>query len=162
MTYKGIVYRLDLPTTFPIHAIVHSRPELFRQGVPRVRLDAWKADIKDKPLNRPSWTRNLGTEDERLQAIDGITNEDVFRSTFRTESGAPRTEVHLIDWGLQHIERLRIDQLERRGEATKQREFTWTVVLGLFQFAVLVFNVAILGFNSWVALQLALKTLTSP
>jgi hypothetical protein len=51
------------------------------------------------------------------QMINALGPEDGFRSQFRTEDNAPRSEVAIIEWGLNHIERLRKARSEAR-EAT--------------------------------------------
>jgi hypothetical protein len=51
------------------------------------------------------------------QMINALGPEDGFRSQFRTEDNAPRSEVAIIEWGLNHIERLRKARSEARSEA---------------------------------------------
>lgn len=71
----------------------------------------------------PSWLRRL-PEAERSAAIDRLTVDDFFRSQFRTQAGAARSPIEIVDWGLKHIDRLRAAELEKR-EAPLRR---WTSV----------------------------------
>jgi len=127
MTYEGIRYRLGLPADYDIKGLIQSHGELFRKGVPSRRLERWKEQMRlDKHL--PSWIRDIDDETTRKKTIEALSPEDVFRSQFRAEYDAPQSSVEVIDWGLQHIDRLRKASLEYREQTAKRWEI-WLVFL---------------------------------
>jgi hypothetical protein len=63
---------------------------------------------------------------ERAEAIKKLTSENVFRSQFRAEDDAPRSPIEIIDWGVQHIERLRRADLEKNERTARSWEI-WLV-----------------------------------
>ncbi len=73
----------------------------------------------------PSWIRDLEDENLRRSAIENLTVNDVFRSQFRTRYNASQSEIEIIDWGLQHIDRLRKASLE----ASEQTAKSWQMWL---------------------------------
>jgi len=113
LTYKGIMARLGLPDTFDVRTLVRSRSELFRPGVLNSRLEAWKKQMKSGK-GRPAWITEIRNKIEQENAIDKITRDDVFRNQFRIEAAAPKCELQIIDWGLNHIERLRKSATEEK------------------------------------------------
>jgi hypothetical protein len=110
--------------------LVQKRGELFRQQVPEDRLQTWKEKLKT--ANRegtylPGWIcEKWDTKEERLKVITNIRHDDVFRSQFRYEPKAPPSELPLIEWGFQHIERLRKARYEARA-GTATRKQMWLV-----------------------------------
>jgi hypothetical protein len=50
----------------------------------------------------------------------------VFRSQFRVEDNAPRATLEVIDWGLQHIDRLRKASYEAKDKSAKSWQM-WLV-----------------------------------
>ena len=72
----------------------------------------------------PSWIRNAP---DRARCIDELKSDDGFRSQFRSDAGASRSEVAIIDWGLSHIERLRKAKSESREAAWKGLQI-WLVL----------------------------------
>ena len=111
ITYRGIMHRLQLPSDYDVKGLVRSRGELFRQGVQQWILNEWKSEmLAGKSL--PIWIRDVKDKDEQAKMINQMTPEDVFRSQFRAHKDAPKAELSVIDWGLQHIERLRRSRLE--------------------------------------------------
>jgi hypothetical protein len=124
ITYEGLKYRLGLPDSFDVKALVHSRSELFRKTTPQNRLDTWKTDMRSG--NRlPSWIRIIENDKERENKIENLSVNDVFRSQFRIEHNAPKSEIEIIKWGLEHIERLRNAELD----AKKGRTSFWSTVI---------------------------------
>lgn len=112
MTYKGIIHRLGLKDDYDIKKLIQSRGDLFRKGVPTSRLDEWKKDMLEGQ-HRPSWIQEINDKSEKEREINKLTTNDVFRSQFRTEKNAERSPIDIIDWGLQHIERLRKAEMEK-------------------------------------------------
>jgi hypothetical protein len=129
ITYQSIIHRLDLPSDFDVRGLVCSRGELFRPGVLQSVLDNWKSQMRHgKSL--PSWIRDVEDKNERAKMIDQMTPDDVFRSQFRVLKDAPKAELNVIDWGLQHIERLRKSRLESIDARQKSIQL-WIIIITL-------------------------------
>jgi hypothetical protein len=121
ITYEGIKYRLDLPGAFDIRGLVKSHGELFRRGITTYQLEELKRDmLAGKRL--PPWIRDIEDLSDRNATIQGLTTHDAIRSQFRAEENAPRSDIKIIDWGLQHIHRLRKASIEHREQKAK-----WTM-----------------------------------
>jgi hypothetical protein len=99
---------------------VGSRAELFRGGLPAHRLRDWK-EVLLTGRHLPSWIRDIQDRDGQRATIEGLTSEHVFRSQSRAERDAPKSRVEIIDWGLQHIDRLRKASVEARDQRLRQR-----------------------------------------
>lgn len=127
ITFEGIKYRLNLPENYNIKALICSRGELFRRGVPSFRLEEWKKEMLSG-LHIPSWILEIEDSSSRKQAITSITRDDVFRNQFRAERNANRSPIEIIDWGLQHIDRLRKASLEAHEQSVKGWQM-WLVFL---------------------------------
>ena len=127
ITYEGIKYRLGLLENFDIRALVSSRSELFRRTTPHHRLEAWKNEmLKNKHL--PSWIKNIENKEDRESKIRELSTNDVFRSQFRVgleDFNAPKSEIEIIKWGIEHIERLRNAELDTK----KGRRNFWSTVI---------------------------------
>lgn len=128
MSYKGMKYRLNLPADYDIESLIEERGELFRPGVPSRRLEEWKTAMQSQFSQRPAWIRDLSDEASQLKTIEALSVDDVFLSQFRTQKDAPPSTLEIIDWGLQHIERLRKANLEAREEVIKRWQL-WSVIL---------------------------------
>jgi hypothetical protein len=136
MSYNGIRYRLKLPPDCDIESLVEERGELFRPGVPSRRLEEWKAAMQSQVSKRPAWIRDLEDEASQLNAIEALSVDDVFRSQFRTEKDALPSTLEILDWGLQHIERLRKANLEAREEVIKRWQLWSVIILSIANIAV--------------------------
>ena len=135
MTYEGVKYRLGLPQDYDIRGLIQSHGELFRKGVPSRRLDRWKEQMRlDKHL--PSWIRDIDDETVRVETIEALKPEDLFRSQFRAEYEAPQSSVEVIEWGLQHIDRLRKASLEYREQTAKRWEIWLVFVVSILNMVV--------------------------
>jgi hypothetical protein len=130
ITYKGITYRLKLDGSFNVRELIQSRGDLFRLGVPEERLNDWKARML-QGKNLPSWISSIEDKDERKKTIDDLTYSDVFRCQFRIEDKAPKTTLAVIDWGLQHIDRLRKATHEARDRSVKSWQMWLVFGIGL-------------------------------
>lgn len=128
MTYEGIKYRLGLENNYDVKALIHSRGELFRKKTQQAQLALWIDDML-KGNHRPSWIRDILDEKERIEKIKTLTVNDVFRSQFRSEANSPRSEIEIINWGLQHIERLRNVAIEAKQEKTRKFTSVWLPIL---------------------------------
>lgn len=130
ITYTGVTDRLKLDSSFNVRELIQSRGDLFRLGVPEERLNTWK----DKMLqgkNLPSWIKSKEDESTRKKAIDDLTTNDVFRCQFRIEDNAPKATLAVIDWGLQHIDRLRKATHEARDRSAKSWQMWLVFGIGL-------------------------------
>jgi hypothetical protein len=143
MTYRGLQTRLNLPGSFDVKMLVRQHGELFRQRIPASWLEEWKGQMKNSQ-HMPSWVREKKGA-ERTALIESLTRDDGFRSQFRNAPDAPRTEVAVIEWGLNHIERLRKAEAEAR-EATAKGWQMW-----------LVFGVGVLGIVATIVAALLKK-----
>jgi len=135
VTYEGINYRLGLPRNYNIKGLIQSRGELFRRSVPRYRLEEWKQDmLLGKHL--PPWILEIEDRAERKKEIDSLTPDDVFRSQFRAGKNAPRSPVEIIDWGLQHLDRLRKASLEAHEQYAKSWQIGLVFIVGVINIVV--------------------------
>lgn len=135
ITYEGIKYRLNLPDNFDVKGLIQSRGELFRKGVPRYRLNQWKEEMR-AGRHCPSWIRDIEDETLQRQKIEALTADDVFRSQFRAERDTPRSPVEIIDWGLQHIDRLRKASMEAHEASAKSWQMWLVFIVGVINIAV--------------------------
>lgn len=106
ITYEGIRERLGLDKDFDVIGLVCSRRELFRPGAPLSELEEWRSAMRNNS-RLPTWIKVIPDDAERLKAIDGLSQEDVFRSQFRANRGSSKSDVQIVSWGLEHIDRLR-------------------------------------------------------
>lgn len=142
ITYQGIIHRLQLPQNYDVKRLIRSHGELFRPGVQKEILEEWKSDmLADKRL--PSWIRELKDSTEREKIIRQITPDDVFRSQFRTRKYAPRSELNIIDWGLQHIERLRRSRLDSIDARQKSIQLWVIIITSIFNVILTIANIVI-------------------
>jgi len=126
ITYEGIKYRLNLPTDYDVRSLIASRGDLFRRGIPQQRLDRWKREMFEGK-RVPSWLREIDDDAERQKRIQSLTTDDVFRSQFRAERDSPQSQIEVITWDLEHIDRLRRANLESWEQAAK----TWQVAIAI-------------------------------
>lgn len=130
ITYEGIRDRLGLDKNFDIRGLVLKRRELFRPGSSSGELDEWK-DAMRKGSRLPSWIKGIPTDAERLSAVDRLNADDVFRSQFRTPRGSPKSQVEIVNWGLEHIDRLRKSKIASREANAKKWQMLWVGIVGL-------------------------------
>lgn len=130
ITYQGLRHRLQIDESLDIRALVRKRTDLFRLGAPEFRLREWKADMRqDKRI--PIWIRELPTEAERQAAIEALSANDVFRSQFRTNQGAAKSDLDVLKWGLEHIDRLRKVHYEAREKSAKSWQMWLVFAVGV-------------------------------
>ena len=130
ITYRGLIYRLQLQPDYPIRELVSSRGDLFRRGVPKPRMERYKERMGGSK-SMPSWLRAIPDESERMKAIDDLSPDDVLRSQFRTEKDAPQSDLGTIEWGLAHIDRLRKASLEAKSQKHLQLQMWLVLLVGL-------------------------------
>ena len=130
ITYEGIKYRLNLPEEFDLKGLVKSRGELFREKVPERRLKGWKK-LMMQGNHQPSWIKDIQDDDGRKKKIESITTEDVFRNQFRWQNNAPAAPIEIIEWGLQHIDRLRKANIESKEKRLKKISNIWIPLISM-------------------------------
>jgi hypothetical protein len=67
----------------------------------------------------PSWISEMKSNEERALAIDALSSDDVFRNQSRTEVSATKCALEVMNWGLQHIERLTQAAADKREEKSR-------------------------------------------
>jgi hypothetical protein len=134
ITYESIRSRLNLSQSFDIKGLIHRRADLFRRTVPTSRLETWKHDMRAGKRS-PAWIREITEDDLRRKTIDELTTQDVFRSQFRAEDAAPKSSLEVMDWGLQHIDRLRKASYEAREKSAKSWQMWLVFWIGVLNVA---------------------------
>jgi hypothetical protein len=124
ITYKGINYRLGLPEEYNVQGLIGKHRELFRPITNSTALEAWK---KEMLLGRkmPIWISEISDATGRQIAIKSLFITDVFRSQFRGAASAPPSDLKIIEWGLEHIDRLRKVLTEERAERRRRASEIW-------------------------------------
>lgn len=134
MTYKGIIYRLDLDEKYDVKGLVNHHQELFRLKVPPRHLENWKKEMRVDETKRPSYMR-CENEQRQREMIEEITVDDVFRSQFRLVENAARTSIEIIDWGLQHLDRQRKAGLEYQQTIATKAQVFWAIGIAVLSLA---------------------------
>lgn len=148
MTYKGIQHRLDLPEEVDVRALIKKRPELFRPGANPAYLEAWKAEmLQGKRL--PGWIKSIDSEGKREAAIRSLSSNDLFRSQFRARKDAERSQIEIIKWGLDHIDRLRKARTEASAASAKRWQM-WLVFWVSLAGVVSQFLIAYAKHKGWI------------
>lgn len=125
ITFEGIRERLGLEEDFDVKSLVLKRRELFRPGAPPGELEDWQASMRSGS-RLPTWIKLIDEVPKRSAAIDGLSQKDVFRSQFRANRGAPKSQVEIVSWGLEHIDRLRKSRIAARDASAKSWQM-WLV-----------------------------------
>lgn len=125
VTFEGIQERLGLDKGFDVKHLVLKRRELFRPNAPPGELEEWQNSMREGS-RLPTWIKIIPEREKRLAAIDGLSQEDVFRSQFRASKGAPKSQVEIVSWGLEHIDRLRTSKIAARDASAKSWQM-WLV-----------------------------------
>lgn len=139
ITYEGIRSRLGLTPEVDIKALVGTRAELFRHGIPSQRLMRWKQEMR-AGKHLPAWMKDVDDEQKKAATIEALTTEDVFRSQFRAEADALRSPIEIIDWGINHIDRLR-----KAGVEAREEKFKWITGLAVPLFSMVIALAAVLS-----------------
>lgn len=127
ITYKSVIHRLGLEENFDIKGLIKVHGELFRQKASDKALTEWKNQMSSGK-HLPSWVKSL-SESEKQKAINALTTDDIFRSQFRAKSSAPASDISIINWGLEHIERTRKVSTEQNHEKYKKLTMFWIPIL---------------------------------
>lgn len=129
ITFEGIRERLGLDEDFDVRGLVHKRRELFRLGAPPGELEDWQAAMRNG-TRLLSWIKVI-PESGRSAAIDGLGQEDVFRSQFRAKRGTPKSEVQILTWGLDHIDRIRKSRIAAHDASAKSWQMWLVFAVGV-------------------------------
>jgi hypothetical protein len=135
VTFEGIRERLGLDASADVRALVLKRRELFRPGAPPGELDSWKVAMR-AGSRVPTWIKLIADSEEKKRAIEDLSDRDVFRSQFRVGTGAPVSQIEVVTWGLEHLDRIRKGRIASREASAKSWQM-WLV------FAVAVANIII-------------------
>ncbi|WP_179414124.1 hypothetical protein HDF19_16735 [Mucilaginibacter sp. E4BP6] len=130
ITYEGLIYRLNISENINLRELISKRGDLFRLKVPPKRLDNWK-EAMIQGLRRPSFINVMATEQAKIAKINSITVNDVFRNQFRSEDNAPKASIEILNWGLQHIDRLRQTRIDNRENNFKKFSVLYIPLLSL-------------------------------
>jgi len=125
ITYEGIRERLGLSADFDVQGLVHKRRELFRLGAPPGDLEDWKNAMR-RGSRRPRWIKAMPDEAKRLEEIDKFSDDTVFRSQFRVNRGSAPSQVEVVTWGLEHLDRIRKGRIASREASVKSWQM-WLV-----------------------------------
>ena len=117
MLYKSVKHRLGLPDSYKLEELLKKYGELFRLRIPKSALEIWKEEMVNGE-NRPSYIIEIKDKTQREREINSIESEAGFRSQFRAEPDSPISDITIINWGLEYIERL-------RKSATEKDEIKW-------------------------------------
>lgn len=148
ISYAGLCYRFHISSDAVVRELVAAHGELFRLTIPAPRLTSLKKRYRlGKSL--PSWLRSILDDDDRNNRIDELREEDFFRSQFRAHAGAPPSQIQIVDWGLQHIERLRKARMEIKDERLKRWSSLWIPLMST--------AIALLALSTTAFLQLRIS-----
>lgn len=130
ITFEGIRERLGLEQNYDVKSLVMKHRELFRPGAPSSELEEWQTTMKNgKRL--PSWIKNINNEEDRFMAINNLTQKDIFRSQFRGIKGALKSEIEIVTWGLEHIDRLRKSKIAAQDANAKGWQMWLLFAIGI-------------------------------
>lgn len=131
ITYKSVKHRLGLDENFDVEKLITLHGELFRLKAQKNAVEDWKAKmLKGKHL--PSWIKAITDINQQTDIINKLTENDIFRSQFRAEINAKPSNIEIINWGLEHIERIRRISLEKKEENYKKFTSFWIPILSTF------------------------------
>ena len=134
ITYEGIRNRLVLEKSFDVKGLVQRRRELFRPGSPSGELDEWQAAMKNGK-RIPPWIKLIQDQSMRLDAINRLNQDDVFRSQFRANRGDSKSAIEIVSWGLEHIDRLRQSKIATRDASAKGWQMWLVFIVGVANIA---------------------------
>lgn len=112
--YDKLKERLSLENDdFNLKNLIARHGELFKFEGLEKDVNAWKEAMKGGE-KLPPYIKRLDKGPERNKAIDEIQESDFFRSRFRNTYDAPRSDITIINWGLEHVNRIRTLLVEEK------------------------------------------------
>jgi hypothetical protein len=60
-----------------------------------------------------------------------FSDKDVFRSQFRANRGAPKSDIAIVNWGLDHIDRIRKGRIASREASAKSWQMWLVLAIGI-------------------------------
>jgi len=147
MLYDSVRFRLGLDDSYDVESLIRNHGELFRMKCPQFRLDEWQLEMM-AGKRMPSWIANIKDKDAREKKIMSLTVDDVFRSQFRARADSSRSEIDIINWGLEHIERLRKSQIESKDQKYKKVKEFWLPFLSILLAAASILMTGIIQIQS--------------
>lgn len=130
ITFEGIRERLGLEKSYDLNSVVLKHRELFRPGAPPEELEEWQDSMRDGK-RQPTWIKIISDDPKRLTAINSLKQTDVFRSQFRVNKRAPKSQIEIVNWGLEHIDRIRKSRIAARNANAKSWQMWLAVVIGV-------------------------------
>ena len=79
----------------------------------------------------PTWIKLIEDDSKRLSAIDSLSQKDIFRSQFRASRGSPKSEVAVLSWGLDHIDRIRKSKIASQEVSAKSWQMWLVFFIGV-------------------------------
>src|SRR5438034_2637939 len=74
----------------------------------------------------PTWIKLIADPVKRQRAIEDLSERDVFRNQFRVGKGAPVSQIEVVTWGLEHLDRIRKGRIASREASAKSWQM-WLV-----------------------------------
>lgn len=93
-------------------------------------LEDWQASMR-KGSRLPVWIKLIEEDPNRLSAIDSLSHKDVFRSQFRANRDSPKSEVAVLSWGLDHIDRIRKSKIASQEVSAKSWQMWLVFFIGV-------------------------------
>lgn len=128
ITYKSVKHRLGLEENFDVEKLISLHGELFRLKAPKNAIENWKTEMLNG-RHLPSWIKAITDNNLQKQTINNLTENDIFRSQFRAKINAKPSNIEIINWGLEHIDRIRRISLEKKDEKFKKFSSFWVPIL---------------------------------
>ncbi len=131
ITYKSVKHRLGLDESFDVEKLIKLHGELFRLKAPKNAIENWKTEMLNG-RHLPSWLKAITDNNQQKEIINKLTENDIFRSQFRAKINAKPSNIEIINWGLEHIDRIRRISLEKKDENFKKFSSFWIPILSTF------------------------------
>lgn len=113
LLYSSAKIRLNLPKAFDLKKLVKKHGELFLQNCSPSDLEIWKTEMLNGK-NLPIGIKEIKDDNEKKTKITLLKPSDIFSFQFRSDLNAPPSDLKIIDWGLEYIEKIRKAELEKR------------------------------------------------
>ncbi len=148
ISYEGLIDRNLGVSISTLKEIISQKRELFRPYVSSKQLKSWREKMlkllnEDDELNIPIWLKKIEVN-KRIDKVNSLKNEDFFRCQFRINKDADTVPTEIIQWGLNHIESMRVTAHDERERKYKKYSSVWIpfmsvivgAIIGLSGFAI--------------------------